>query len=146
MRLRGLLGLVWEERGRGSYPLACYCAAEWRLGSHPKVSASWQFAPFAASTNCKNLPSETAGKQSWKRVRGTGDPPVYAFYSEPRGPLPAGAKPGRGIHHMNFGTYLKEGMEKLAVESIVRRRDEGESPGKEAVKFFVRHLCPGTAP
>lgn len=73
---------------------------------------------------------------------GAGDPPVYAFYSEPRGPLPANAKPGQGIHHINFGTYLKERMDKLAVECIVRHRDEGASPDKEAVEFFVRHLRP----
>src|SRR5262249_60723900 len=31
------------------------------------------------------------------------DPPVHAFYNEPRGPLPADAKPGQGIHHITFG-------------------------------------------
>lgn len=72
-----------------------------------------------------------------------GDPPVYAFYSEPRGPLPPDARPGQGIHHINFGTYLKERMDKLGIECIVRHRDEGANPDKEAVEFFVRHLRAG---
>src|SRR5262245_58855615 len=35
------------------------------------------------------------------------DPPVYAFYSEARN-LPPNARPGQGIHHINFGLRLKE--------------------------------------
>jgi acetyl esterase len=35
------------------------------------------------------------------------DPPVYAFYSEARN-IPADARPGQGIHHVNFGLRLKE--------------------------------------
>jgi len=34
-------------------------------------------------------------------------------------------------------------MDKLAVECIVRHRDEGARPDKEAVDFFVRHLRSG---
>lgn len=71
-----------------------------------------------------------------------GDPPVYAFYDEPRGPLPADAKPGQGIHHINFGAYLKERMDKLGVECIVRHRDEGADPNAEVIAFLVRHLKP----
>jgi len=40
-----------------------------------------------------------------------GDPPVYALYYEPRGPLPDNAFPGQGIHHINFGIKLKEAMD-----------------------------------
>jgi acetyl esterase/lipase len=70
------------------------------------------------------------------------DPPVYAFYSEPKGPLPANAKPGEGIHHPNFGTYLKEKMDKLGIECIIRHRDDRANPDRDAVEFFVRHLAP----
>jgi acetyl esterase/lipase len=70
------------------------------------------------------------------------DPPVYAFYSEARGPLPPDAKPGQGIHHINFGLRLKEQMDKLGIECIVRHRDEGASLEKEMVEFFVKHLKP----
>lgn len=68
------------------------------------------------------------------------DPPVYAFYTEPKGPLPANAKPGQGIHHINFGTYLKERMDKLNIECIVRHRADGAQPDKEMLEFFVKHF------
>jgi acetyl esterase len=68
------------------------------------------------------------------------DPPVYAFYNEPRGPLPAGAKPGTGIHHITFGLKLKEAMDKLGVECTVRHSDEGANPGSETNAFFAKHL------
>ncbi|MBA4149957.1 MAG: alpha/beta hydrolase [Verrucomicrobia bacterium] len=68
------------------------------------------------------------------------DPPVYAFYSEPRGPLPENARPGQGIHHINFGLRLKEQMDKLDIECVVRHRDEGTKMEVEMVKFFTKHL------
>jgi acetyl esterase/lipase len=68
------------------------------------------------------------------------DPPVYAFYAEPRGPLPPDAKPGQGIHHIAFGEKLKEKMDRLGIECIVRHRDEGAEPNREMVEFFARHF------
>lgn len=65
---------------------------------------------------------------------------MYAFYSEPKGPLPADAKPGQGIHHINFGTYLKEKMDGLKIECIVRHREEAANPTAEIVEFFKKHL------
>lgn len=70
------------------------------------------------------------------------DPPVYAYYTERRGPLPADAKPGQGIHHINFGLRLKEKMDALGLECTVRHRDEGVEAEKETVAFFVQHLKP----
>ena len=67
------------------------------------------------------------------------DPPVYAFYSEAR-KLPADAKPGQGIHHVNFGLRLKEKMDGLGIECTVRHSDEGANPNKEMVEFFAKHL------
>jgi acetyl esterase/lipase len=67
------------------------------------------------------------------------DPPVYAFYSEQR-KLPPDAKPGQGIHHINFGLRLKEQMEKLGIECIVRHRDEGADPENEIIEFFAKHF------
>jgi acetyl esterase/lipase len=69
-----------------------------------------------------------------------GDPPVSAFYSEPRGPLPADARPGQGIHHINFGTHLKEKMDALGIECIVRHQDEKPDLAKETVAFLKKHL------
>jgi acetyl esterase len=67
------------------------------------------------------------------------DPPVYAFYNEAR-QLPKDARPGDGIHHINFGLKLKEQMDKLGIECTVRHQDEGANPLKETVEFFVKHL------
>jgi acetyl esterase/lipase len=69
------------------------------------------------------------------------DPPVYAYYSEAR-VIPADAKDGQGIHHINFGLRLKERMDALGIECIVRHRDEGAASDREMVEFFVRHLRP----
>ena len=68
------------------------------------------------------------------------DPPVYAFYSEPRGPLPPDAKPGYGIHHINFGIKLKEQMDALGIECTIRHADEKPNSGQETNDFFIKHL------
>lgn len=72
------------------------------------------------------------------------DPPVYLYYNDPRRPLPAEAKPGQGMHHPNFGTYLKERMDPLKIECVLRHKDDGAVPEKEIVEFFVKHLKPAT--
>lgn len=71
------------------------------------------------------------------------DPPVYAFYNEPRGPLAVDARPGTGIHHINFGLKLKEQMDKLGIECTVRHADEKTSVTQEMLDFFTRHLLEG---
>lgn len=67
------------------------------------------------------------------------DPPVYAYYSEAR-VIPPNAKAGTGIHHINFGLRLKEKMDALGIECIVRHRDEGARAEQEIVTFFAQHL------
>ena len=71
-------------------------------------------------------------------------PPVYAFYNEPRGLLPANARPGTGIHHINFGLKLKERMDQLGVECLIRHLDQGAKPVPESIEFFVRNFRMGT--
>ncbi len=68
------------------------------------------------------------------------DPPVIAFYNEPRGPLPPDAKPGQGIHHINFGLKLKEQMDQLGIECTIRHADERKNAGQETNEFFKKHL------
>lgn len=70
------------------------------------------------------------------------DPPVYAYYSESR-TIPPNAKPGQGIHHINFGYRLKEKMDALGIECAVRHRDEGAEQDPEIAAFFLRHLRVG---
>lgn len=68
------------------------------------------------------------------------DPPVFGWYAEPKGPLPEDAKPGQGIHHPNFGVDLKQRMEKLGVECVIRHRDDGGDESEEIVRFLKKHL------
>jgi len=68
-----------------------------------------------------------------------GDPPVYAFYGE-GGELSADAKPGQGIHHINFGLRLKEKMDALKIECTIRSRKDRVDAEQEMVEFFARHL------
>jgi acetyl esterase len=74
------------------------------------------------------------------------DPPVFLFYSEPKGPLPEDAKPGQGIHHPKFGIYLKKKMEPLGIECVLRHRDDYKDKGmatelnREMVEFFLKHF------
>jgi acetyl esterase/lipase len=68
------------------------------------------------------------------------DPPVYAYYREGKGPLPEDSKPGVGIHHPNFGKHLKERMDPLGIECIIRHADEGTNVTQEMLLFFKRHL------
>ncbi|MCS7316105.1 MAG: alpha/beta hydrolase [Bryobacterales bacterium] len=71
------------------------------------------------------------------------DPPVLLLYFEADKPLPPDAKPGDGIHHPRFGLYLKERMDKLGVECLVRYPGDGGPPidlSAEIAAFFRRHL------
>jgi|GEM_PF-352212 len=75
------------------------------------------------------------------------DPPAYLFYNESRDPVKASDKPGAGIHKIEFGAYLKERMDKVGVECVVRHGDEFNGPGNprekafdEIVAFLSRHL------
>jgi hypothetical protein len=68
------------------------------------------------------------------------DPPVFGWYAEPKGPLPADAKPGQGIHHPNFGLDIKQRMDKLGIECRIRHRDDGGDESAEIVAFLKQHL------
>lgn len=67
------------------------------------------------------------------------DPPVWAFYSQTRTPLPALASPSEVIHHVTFGLRLKEEMDDLGVECSIVRAD-AKAKTENAAQFFKRHL------
>lgn len=56
------------------------------------------------------------------------------------GVIPADAKPGQGVHHINFGLRLKEKMDALKIECTIRSRKDRVDPDKEMIEFFVKHL------
>lgn len=75
------------------------------------------------------------------------DPPVFLFYSEPKGPLPTDAQPGQGIHHPRFGEALKEKLDPLKIECVLRHQTDYAGRGngqdvlyQEMVEFFQRHF------
>jgi hypothetical protein len=94
------------------------------------------------------------------------DPPVIMFYGEPKEPLKSGPntslrvyyegfgkdipgedKPGQGIHHIKFGYALKEKMDPLGIECLVRHADDYQAQGggdsganAEFVEFLRKHF------
>jgi acetyl esterase/lipase len=73
------------------------------------------------------------------------DPPAFLFYSEAKGPLPADAKPGQGIHHPKFGEELKAKLDSLKVECVVRHADDYKGKDRnltaDMVDFFQKHFA-----
>jgi acetyl esterase len=73
-----------------------------------------------------------------------GDPPVFLYYSRELRMPPADT--GEGIHSPQFGLYLKEKMDKLGIECVVRTPKDygkgGTSPEmlKEMIAFFRKHF------
>ncbi|MGH7135614.1 MAG: alpha/beta hydrolase, partial [Pirellulales bacterium] len=72
------------------------------------------------------------------------DPPVFMVYEEADGPLPAGAKPGEGIHHPIFGRQLKQRLDEFGIENVFINRNAGKNKVGDVTarmfEFFKRHL------
>lgn len=70
------------------------------------------------------------------------DPPVYLLYNEPDAPLPSGGKPGRGIHHPEFGHRLARAMQSLGLESVYVHKDDPSdgNSSRSMFEFLQRHL------
>ncbi len=72
--------------------------------------------------------------------------PVFLYYSMPNKPVTHETPPGERMHHPLFGFYLKEQMDKLGVECVMRVKADypGNNPGpqwnQEMVQFFVKHF------
>jgi acetyl esterase len=64
-------------------------------------------------------------------------------YNEADGPLPADAKPSRGIHHPNFGKQLKAKMDDLGIENVyVYTPDaKGRNVPAETLEFFQKQFA-----
>jgi acetyl esterase len=66
------------------------------------------------------------------------DPPVYMYYGQANLPLPPNSTGNQHIHHPKFGIVLKEKLDSLGVECILKfRKDYPDGPPfDEYVKFF----------
>ena len=69
------------------------------------------------------------------------DPPVFMQYNEPDAPLPAGAKPGQGIHHPVFGHKLKAEMDKLGIESVYVHTNDDAPPKGDLLEHLLKWLA-----
>lgn len=66
------------------------------------------------------------------------DPPVFLYYSNSNTPMPP-ATHGIGIHHPRFGYFLKEKMDNLGIECIVRVKDDYEGqPAEQYLRDWVQ--------
>lgn len=67
------------------------------------------------------------------------DPPVYLVYRQANAPLPPDAEAGPGIHHPQFGVVLKQRLDALGIECVLRCGDEPrEQP--TVLGFLRQHL------
>jgi len=68
-------------------------------------------------------------------------PPTFLWYSTPNLPMTPNLDPNQGIHHPKFGQVLKEKMDELGVECVVRfREDHPDLSPEEISTRFHREL------
>ena len=75
------------------------------------------------------------------------DPPVLLLYRRPTAP-PAPGDTMTGIHHSQFGFYLKEKMDAVGATCIVKTRDDyvgdvEKAQERDLVEFLAEHLVVG---
>jgi acetyl esterase/lipase len=108
---------------------------------HPALLPFYGLKPEEADTPKAHKLYEQAAPINYINA---GDPPVFLFYNEPKGPLPDDARPGQGIHHPKFGEALKEKLDPLKIECIVRHADDYKARGGNAtadtIEFFKKYL------
>ena len=99
------------------------------------------------------------GKQIMKEVNfidyaGPESPPVFLWYTTPDLPMTPDLDLGAGIHHPKFGQVLKEKLDRLGVECVLRQREHvPETPpdeiaprfARELAAFVIRHLGVGSS-
>jgi hypothetical protein len=66
------------------------------------------------------------------------DPPAYLSYNHADTPLSPDTSAGFGIHHVTFGKVLKERMDPLKIECVVRWKGDPGGPTEE--DFYMKHL------
>ena len=104
---------------------------------HPVFTAMYGLKPGEADTDRAHRLYEEAAPITYLTAD---DPPVFAYYGGSSALPPPGAKAGEGIHHPNLGVYLKEKMDALKVECVLRRKEDGGSATEAEIEFLVNHL------
>ncbi len=104
---------------------------------HPVFAMGTGLAPEALDSEKAHRLFEAASAVTYLTAD---DPPVFAYYSDPRTPVPPGSKAGAGIHHPNFGVFLKEKMDALKIECVLRHKDDGGNVTAAEVAFLRAHF------
>jgi len=65
-------------------------------------------------------------------------PPVFLFYNQPNDPPTGELTAGHGIHHPHFGEVLREKLDTVGVECVLRCREDYEDFPEEFWKPFCR--------
>ncbi len=73
-------------------------------------------------------------------------PPVFLFYPQPNLPLMSELNAGEGIHHPRFGEVLKDKLDPLGVECVLRYREDFPDcpvgcPDEAVHKVFAREAA-----
>jgi len=70
------------------------------------------------------------------------DAPVVLFYPQPNRPLPPDSYGGQHIHHPRFGIVLKEKLDKLGVECVLKLREQHPQgvPLDDCAKLFFEQF------
>ena len=73
------------------------------------------------------------------------DAPVFLYYTAPHKPITLDMPQGDRVHNPAFGFYLKEKMDQVGVECVLRLREDYKSNppaemNREMVSFFRRHF------
>ncbi len=113
-----------------------------RAHEHPALGPFYALKPDELDTPKAHKLYEEASPINYVSA---GDPPVFMYYTEPKGPLPENAQPGQGIHHPKFGEALKEKLDPLKIECVLRHREDykekpQETMHAEMVEFFKKHF------
>ncbi|UCG57772.1 MAG: alpha/beta hydrolase [Phycisphaerales bacterium] len=66
------------------------------------------------------------------------DPPLYLYYPQANEPLSADSTGRQHIHHPKFGFFLKEKTDKLALQVVLKLREDFD-PGNRNNPEIVRH-------
>jgi acetyl esterase/lipase len=115
-----------------------------RAHEHPALPAFYGLKPDELDTPRAHQLYEEASPINYVTAD---DPPAFLFYTDPKGPLPPNAGPGVGIHHPKFGEALKEKLDPLGIECVLRHRDDyRDRPDpmaalhRDMVAFFRKHF------
>jgi acetyl esterase/lipase len=110
---------------------------------HPVFTAMYGLKPAEADTERAHRLYAEAAPITYLTPD---DPPVFAYYGGSSALPPPGAKAGEGIHHPLLGVYLKEKMDAVKVECVLRRKEDGGNVTIAEVAFLQQHLGLASAP